>query len=402
MRFLVITNLYPPQELGGYGRCLADFVWGLQQLGHYIKVLTSDAPYLNRDPAIHSSEVCSTPILRTLKLKGSYENGVSLLEDLHQCQQVDRHNILCIDDALLAGFDGILVGNIDMIGVEIIPCLLSSNIPVLHHIGFVSPPFSPNPILDSPNYHILPASNAVAFCLRKAGFDVPTTNTVYPGARTDLFHCNSSNISSGLSLALAQIKAGFEIGSPANPLKIGFAGLIMSSKGVHTIVEAIILLRQKGVCVQANIAGDIFQSEYFDRLNSFISSSDCSDVFHFMGCLDRSRLIRFWDLQHIGIFPSIFPEAFGISAAEILSSGLLLISSGVGGASELFTSGVNGFSFKADDPTSLSQTILNVIKNPEQLFSLSAQGKMHVQQNFSVSSSALKLEKLFKTFSSAF
>ena len=29
MNLLVVTNLYPPQELGGYGRSIADFVWGL-------------------------------------------------------------------------------------------------------------------------------------------------------------------------------------------------------------------------------------------------------------------------------------------------------------------------------------------------------------------------------------
>ena len=40
MRLLLITNLYPPQELGGYGRCMADFAWGLQQRGHTIQVLT--------------------------------------------------------------------------------------------------------------------------------------------------------------------------------------------------------------------------------------------------------------------------------------------------------------------------------------------------------------------------
>ena len=46
MRLLLITNLYPPQELGGYGRCMADFAWGLQQRGHTIQVLSSHAPYL--------------------------------------------------------------------------------------------------------------------------------------------------------------------------------------------------------------------------------------------------------------------------------------------------------------------------------------------------------------------
>ena len=56
----------------------------------------------------------------------------------------------------------------------------------------------------------------------------------------------------------------------------------------------------------------------------------------FLRPINRTQLIRFWSLQHVGIFPSIFPEAFGIVGAEILSSGLLPISSGVGGASELY------------------------------------------------------------------
>ena len=56
MRFLLITNLYPPQELGGYGRCMADFAWGLQQRGHSIQVLSSDAPYLGPDCSGPSGE----------------------------------------------------------------------------------------------------------------------------------------------------------------------------------------------------------------------------------------------------------------------------------------------------------------------------------------------------------
>ena len=46
MNLLVVTNLYPPQELGGYGRSIADFVWGLKERGHNIQVLSSDAPHL--------------------------------------------------------------------------------------------------------------------------------------------------------------------------------------------------------------------------------------------------------------------------------------------------------------------------------------------------------------------
>lgn len=44
MDLLLVTNLYPPQELGGYGRCMADFCWGLLQRGHRVQVISSDAP----------------------------------------------------------------------------------------------------------------------------------------------------------------------------------------------------------------------------------------------------------------------------------------------------------------------------------------------------------------------
>ena len=55
----------------------------------------------------------------------------------------------------------------------------------------------------------------------------------------------------------------------------------------------------------------------------------------FVGQLSRPKLRRFWDLHHIGVFSSIYPEAFGIVAAEIMASGVALVSSGVGGAAEL-------------------------------------------------------------------
>ena len=44
-KILVINNLYPPRELGGYGRLMCDFVNILEIRGHDVHVLTSDTPY---------------------------------------------------------------------------------------------------------------------------------------------------------------------------------------------------------------------------------------------------------------------------------------------------------------------------------------------------------------------
>ena len=40
-------------------------------------------------------------------------------------------------------WDGVLVGNIDLLGLETLQPLIDAAVPLLHHIGFVTPPFDP-------------------------------------------------------------------------------------------------------------------------------------------------------------------------------------------------------------------------------------------------------------------
>ena len=89
MRLLLITNLYPPQELGGYGRCMADFCWGLKQRGHQLQVICSDAGYLGIASKTGPS---GEPVARELLLKGDFCNGVHLMQNAAEQHAVDQHN----------------------------------------------------------------------------------------------------------------------------------------------------------------------------------------------------------------------------------------------------------------------------------------------------------------------
>ena len=88
MNLLVVTNLYPPQELGGYGRSMADFVWGLRERGHSIQVLSSNALHLGANSHLGPS---GEAVDRRLQ-QGSYEGGVRPLQDPQQRQAIDRSN----------------------------------------------------------------------------------------------------------------------------------------------------------------------------------------------------------------------------------------------------------------------------------------------------------------------
>ena len=382
MRLLLINNLYPPQELGGYGRCMADFAWGLQQRGHTLQVLSSDAPYLGPSSNGPSSE----PVDRRLQLKGSFHRGVHHMQEPVARAAVDANNKALVNHWLLQGsWDGILLGNLDLLGTELLDHLLASGLPVLHHIGFVTPPYPPEQMPPkSSRYRVLAASAAVRQCLKDAGMEVEDAEVIYPGARVDLFG----------AARLGRPLPSTPNGTAARPLRVCFAGLQMSSKGPHTLLEAQLQLKKKGVNVHVMLAGGAFQADYAKQLRQFCIDHQLNGQVDFLPQLNRDQLARFFQLNHVCVFSSIHPEAFGIVAAEAMASGLALISTGVGGASEVFEDGVSGLSYPAGNSMALAERLERLAHDPALLLSLQQAGEQRVRSNFSVNSSVHQLEAL--------
>ena len=383
MNLLVVTNLYPPQELGGYGRSIADFVWGLLERGHRIQVLSSDAPYLGTSNDLGPA---GEAVDRRLRLKGSYEGGVRPLQDLQQRNAIDQANIALIRLWLKShNWDGILLGNLDLIGPELLPALLEAPCIVQHHVGFVHAPFTPNAWPSSDRYRLVAASGAVRSALMDAGLPTSKASVVYPGVRQDLFGEHRV----GMPPPLAPD------GSQQRPLKVCFAGLLMSSKGAHTLIEALIELKRQGLSFQASLAGDSFQSGYREQLENWLRQNKLDGTVQFVGQLKREALARFYALHHVGVFPSIHPEAFGIVAAEMMASGLAVVSSGVGGAGELVNDGRTGLRFKAGDSQELASCLIRLARDTALLQTLAKAGQREATEHFSVMASAAALETGF-------
>lgn len=391
MKLLALTNLYPPQELGGYGRCIADFVWGLQERGHHLEVLTCDEPHLG-ERSTHGPS--GERVHRELRLKGTYQGGVSPLQDPAACAAIDQSNALAISVLFeKAGpFDGVLVGNLDLLGLESLQPLLQFGIPLLHHVGFVTPPFPASWLPQSQHYQLVAASHCVRESLEHAGFPA-NLPVVYPGARCELFGQEPTGRALPTPLDGRQLAPG-QLGTRAQPLKVCFAGLLMGSKGAHTLVSALALLRKRGLHLQGHLAGGRFQSGYSEHLQAVLDAHGLSDV-GLVGQLHRDSLARLFRLHHVCVFPSIHPEAFGIVGAEAMASGLALISSGVGGASELFDDQVSGLRFQAGNADDLADKLEWLCHNPERLVAIAREGERVAQERFSVRTSAQQLEALF-------
>ena len=96
------------------------------------------------------------------------------------------------------------------------------------------------------------------------------------------------------------------------------------------------------------------------------------------------------------MFTSIHAEAFGIVAAEAMASGLALVSTGVGGASEVFENEISGLSYPAGNSTALAEQLERLARDPALLRRLQRNGEHRIRTHFSVNASAIKLEKLFQ------
>ena len=382
MRVLLITNLYPPQELGGYGRCMADFCWGLIRRGHQLQVLCNDASYLGSSSKTGPN---GEPVARELQLKGDFCNGVHQIQTALEEYAVDRHNRVIIQKWLeKENWDGILLGNIDLLGVGLLHYLLSHKLHILHHVGFVHSPYSVNQQPNTSQYHLLAASNTVKTRLIEDGIHAADASIVYPGARTDLF--GPTEIHRALPEPPCRIKR--------KPLHLCFAGLLMESKAPHTLLEAVAQLHQQDYPVRASLAGGAFQKSYVEAMKSFCVHNKIDSSITFYKQLTRNQLARFFRLHHAAVFPSTHPEAFGIVAVEAMASGLALISSGVGGASEVFENNRSGLRFDAGNAESLSMQIKRLFDETGLLRGLQENGMERARKVLDVQHSAKQIDEL--------
>ena len=145
-----------------------------------------------------------------------------------------------------------------------------------------------------------------------------------------------------------------------------------------------------------HVCGGTFQKDYAEQLRKFCKNHNLDSHIDFLPQLNRQQLARFFQLQHVCVFTSLHPEAFGIVAVEAMASGLALVSTGVGGASEVFENEISGLSYPAGDSTALAEQLERLAGIPVLLNRLQQAGENRVKNKFSVNTSVRQLENMFK------
>lgn len=373
-RILVVTNLFPPQELGGYGRKIWEFSNGLIKRGHHLKVLTGDARYLQKTPDAGEPDL-ELLVERNLVLQGEWKNGLVHKPggvNFIRCTAQDNKRKVMVAVAAFKP-DFVLLGNLDFLGVDMLKAIIAEKIPVLHSLGNQTPAYGPHESIESPLYRIAPASDWLGENLLKQGYKVPKLSTIYPGARLDRF----------FKVFLPDIRR----------LRIVFAGLVMPFKGAHILMAALHLLKQSGIEFEADFAGDSTDEDYVRKLKEFAQNNGLTAEVRFNGFLDRGGLTALFARCNVLVFPTQVPEAFGISQVEAMASGLIVITSGTGGTQEVIRHEIDGLVFEMGNAVSLANNLAKLATDKELRNKLQIGAQKRAMQ-FSVTDSIVRIENI--------
>ena len=375
-RILVVTNLFPPQEFGGYGRKLWEFSAELIRRGHAVKVLAADVPELTR-PGMAGTEDIEADVDRRLTLYGYWKDGRAFThDDPAHCASLIRANIRrVLETARDFRADACLVGNLDLLGTEFLdPLTRQMGVPVLHCLGNQHPGYAPEAAPRSPLYRAGPASGWVAERLAVGGYDLSAT-VIHPGARIDYFH--------------RAVMPSFD------RLRIAYASLFVNYKGPQTLINALGLLHREGVDFDCTFAGEAPDADLLARCRDFVEGQGMAGKVRFTGFLDRRGLSDLFARCNVLVFPSVFQEPFGISQVEAMAAGLTVIGSGTGGSGEVLRDGVDGLLFPAEDHMALADRLRRLVADRAAWLRMALSGRDRAR-DFTVARSVDRIEAVFE------
>jgi D-inositol-3-phosphate glycosyltransferase len=187
------------------------------------------------------------------------------------------------------------------------------------------------------------------------------TTVIPPGVDTRMFYPRSA----------AEAKA--RIGVNPDQKLLLFVGRIEPLKGVETLLRALALLLERGVCecetlCLSIIGGDseesrAAQNAEMERLKALREELGLAKLVTFLGKQDQDALPDYYAAAEAVIMPSHY-ESFGMVALEAMACGTPVIASEVGGLAFLVRDGETGFHVPDRDPAALSDRICQIITDP--------------------------------------
>lgn len=366
MKILVISNLYPPDFLGGYELICYQMVEALRARDHEVSVLTS-CPRRALEPVAH--------IRRALHLSDFYDSGwmtTAITRRLCEVESnfINAHNV----HALLAALDEVrpdavlLYNLIGLGGLGLLSCLRHLRVPWVWH-------------LESPIPRVLCSLIDAPVLNQFAGKPVPAlVRELNRQLRGTYLACSLRVVQEieecGLRLQdRVELVPNWVCGSrqgvrtnylQGGMLRIVSAGVISPHKGSDVLIRAAARLRDWGY---DRFSMDLYGEIMLPYYQALIDNLNLRAQVKLKGKRPQPELMACYDAYDVFAFPTSEGEAFGLAPLEAAAAGCVPLISNRCGVAEWLMHGVHCLKAEPSDEAfaSLFRDILNRKLNLESI-----------------------------------
>lgn len=172
-------------------------------------------------------------------------------------------------------------------------------------------------------------------------------------------------------------------------LRVFCCGRLNPGKGHRFLIEAVDQLRQDGMSITLEIAGEDETGGLGHRLEleALIRSRGLEGHVKLLGAVSEEVVCKRLMEAHVFALASL-DEALGVAIMEAMSMEVPVIATRVGGVPELVSDGLDGLLVQPSDPASLAQAIKVIAADPRRARDLGKQARRKVADSFSVDRSA--------------
>lgn len=383
MKALFISNLYPPVVLGGY-EILCEYVAGkFMEYGHKIIVLTSD----DNTEGVFAGERgrYNERIVRRLKLIQPFSKAPKRARVRHGIvERFNYHRSLATirkekpDIVFFWSQRRLTLGAIRAATKAQVAIAVTFNDEF--PLAYRPPAFklSPKPLASFFLDRTLFRRNT------DSGVSYARAMVISEGLKEKLLHAGVRAealrvIHQGVDTSLFQMKKNKAV--PRKAFRLLYTGQLHEYKGVHTILEAMALLRNEKPTFTLTIVGD-GDKAYIRKLQRLAASLGLEKSVEFAGKKQREALPEIYQAHDIFIFPSIWKEPFGLTHLEAMACGLPLVATTEGGTGEFLLHEENGLAFTADDAASLAKQLRRLTEDKALFYKLVQNGRALVENHF--------------------
>lgn len=205
--------------------------------------------------------------------------------------------------------------------------------------------------------------------------------------------------SMGVDLDAFQRASPYEPPEPGGPVRVFACGRLHPGKRHDLLIRAISLLRKEGIDARLVVAGEDADSgtgQFRRDLENLANELGVTEVVRLAGAMSEAEIRRELESAHVFTLSSD-TEALGIVLVEAMAMRVPVVTTAVGGTTELVRDGENGLAVPPGDATAIANAIKRIATDAALAERFSASGRATVEAGYGSDRSAETMVRALKT-----